>query len=392
VPSNAVQRLVSLRHPRGLAGVLRDPRGALWLDGGDENEAAVRLHEYEPGRVPLTGGRMVAGGALPPVAARAEVLDGERRAIAASCARGVWLAVVDCGDEWQAPLVRFRTRSGVLVPRPQPSELARSQASDAIDACPACGAVAWDRVTIGGRSVPGLDGAEPEEIVACRRCGHAIEIGTFYGSFGSGPGPARETVHEDGWDPLLERNRLTLSDVHRDGLALYRARGRPAFIVGAGGALNAEQTRWLPSSVTIADSARPSVSVRSAWPTDEDPISDPVEEARGGYWQLLMGRGTALPRRERSEAALTVWLDARERAANAETERADLSRVGIPIDGDPVEFTLVGGEQGWAAACDHGATMIRVLGSGVPIARVELVSVADATIEIDPGRPPAPRA
>jgi hypothetical protein len=116
-----VDVLVSVRTMDGLAGVLRDEHGALWLSWRTDSPGAPGLDGYRPHHLGLPDDRTLIGGRLPLGAVGAEAVDDAGRRITAAAGEGAWIAVLDqpiqgpiapawCWDASRTPIAPERER------------------------------------------------------------------------------------------------------------------------------------------------------------------------------------------------------------------------------------------------------------------------------------------
>jgi hypothetical protein len=222
--------LVSMEHAHGVAAVVRTRRGV---------ELAGRMPRMDalvdgdgPAIVGFDGDWTAIGGLLPPGAMGAEVVDDAGARHAAAAANGAWVIVLDQPAHAEHTPIRYFDAAGETVAAPIPGS-DRTPVRDAQEPCPACGACDWEQVVPGPQRVLGGGWWQPGAAVACRACGHAEDMGTFYGGRSEGeaqPWPEEEGLREGEAElpPLPELPDPDLGALAQAPFPVYAVPGQPA--------------------------------------------------------------------------------------------------------------------------------------------------------------------
>ena len=333
--------LVWLEYDGGVAVISRDGHGA-WLRAGDGDDAARlggTLLDSRLARVGVGAGRVVVGGLLPSGASRAFV-DGLR----ATTGNGGWIAVIDSRTMAPEIAARFEADDGTIVRPALPDRWTREPVTDADEPCPACGALAWERVTPtdGSRGTSGPSGGRmrPTAVIVCTRCGHEVNEGGWYGPGVStrvrwSPWRALAHVWNGGRSPHRVRDPV-LDDL---GFPVYALADAEAELAGHGW----DRRYGVHSATTSHEGVDITTRVRSHAPAEADheialALSSVIERAEPLTW----GPG--------SNAARALRIRAHRRAVSLRVDRAEPWQVELPVDGTPVRFTGLRDPAGWAAA------------------------------------------
>lgn len=373
--------LVSVAHADGIAAVVRTGAdGLLWVTG-DHRRGGSGLQGYRPTIEGLTDDRTVQGGALPPGAVAAEVVDDAGVVHAAAAANGAWVVVLDQPATGDTSPVRFLDPQGETVTPPLPAEWSRAPVADAEESCPACGASSWLEVrplddSRGARTTD--SGAwEPTPIVVCSVCGHEESIGAFLRFEDDDP-------TDDEQQPGL-RARTLQALVRRQERAAMRRVRFPVYVaagwtprLGGWGSSSRRDTH----SVTVCHGADPPEPGPALTIETESRDERGHESERALASQALE---RALPDEaggwpERSEAGLTVWLRTRDRDCRRAAANATSSRHPLRIDGRAETFEVVETATAWAAARRHGDLLITLTASAIPPDDIALETLDDATL------------
>jgi hypothetical protein len=132
-----VDVLVSVRTKDGLAGVLRDEDGAMWLSWRIDSLGGPRLDDYRPDHLGLPDDRTLIGGRLPPGAVGAEAVDDAGRRITAAAGQGAWVAVLDQPIQGPRAPAWCWDACGAPVAAELPADWPRTRVADAQEPCPA---------------------------------------------------------------------------------------------------------------------------------------------------------------------------------------------------------------------------------------------------------------
>jgi hypothetical protein len=344
--------LVSVEHADGVAAVVRTRR-RVELAGRLPRTGAV-VDDDEPAIEGLAGDRTAVGGLLPGGAVGAEVVDDAGARHTAAAANGAWVIVLDQPLDGGRVPVRYLDAAGATVPAPLAGG-ERTPVPDAAEPCPACGACDWERVVPRPRRLVGAGSWQPGPAVACRVCGHAEDMGAFYGgplSEGEAPPwPAEEGLpeNEEPLPPLPaadERDRWLLGEA---GFPVYAVPGRPAE-VGVSGRHGDVLDR-----IELVHADAPRVTV-----TTERDGDFPLGEAARARQALADLHPWPDSWPDRSQPAVAIWIHARERDRRRVAATAELGQAEIRIDGEPARFTLATAEVGWAAVRRHADLLITV--------------------------------
>lgn len=350
------QTLVALAHRHGVAEVRRNRHDAM-LTSDVRHKAGTVLQGHRPVVIGLRDEVTLSGGLLPPGAVDAVVFDRAGRTHDATCGGGAWLVLLDQPIDGERPVVRFVDAAKAVVPVPVPPGVRLEAVTDAVDPCPACGALAWQKVTAAPQDLYGSDGPGRPTAALCGRCGFEEDLGVLYAATESpSPSwPADENV-DDSRAEIAEReaeaHRARNDDARKAPFPLHGlATGFP-MVTGLGhsdGEIN---------SVTLAyDTRSGPITVQS----DSDPwLESPpwlVRAALGnmafeGDWPQL------------SDTAVLLWINARSRERVAEASRAPVREVTLTLDDEPVTFATAAIGNCFAAATRLPGTTILVSGHG----------------------------
>lgn len=350
--------LVTLEHEDGIAAVLREPDGSIWLAGYLEHGGGTGITDAHGSIEGLDGDRMVQGGLLPEGAVRVEVVDPAGRRRDAPVGAGAWVVVLDGPIDEPVP-VRFSDAEGRSVRPPLPADWPRSPVPDAAEPCPACGESTWEEVTPtdGSRGMHGTGDHDmkPSPVVVCVACGHEEGSGSWIVMYED------DSLSDDERDRRVAirqaeqqaRNRAILEHVAIPVLTLEKWDGEIS-LGGWGGSEDAA------TSVTISHSdvldqrrwARVEFDGETRRPGSVETL------ARDTLSRLITDEEWPL---ERSRPALTIWLKHRERLAMRAAHDAIASITTVTVDGEPNEAALIEHE-------DYLACVLDVAGGRVTIA------------------------
>jgi hypothetical protein len=346
MPQNAPVPTILIELPDG-EGVVRGDDGELVITRDVSDGRGLRLvgGDYRAVKDWLDEGRTLVGGLLAPGAVGAEVIDDAGIKILAAVGAGAYVAILHQSNGGHQPVVCCRDRAGRAVARPLAPDWPRTPVTDADVPCPACGAVAYDEVlpndgSRGGRGGHGHDGPlQPRPISVCRICGHEEGAGRSITRYGS---TDDEPEDETAAAALRERRRahqqiekwyldtLTLRGV---ACPIYAAENWRAQIGSGWGTLakptGAPSTR-APEDVT-------DLTVDHFTAAAADPFTDPprlkvttsVDPSQFGHtqldharWVLAIWQNGGTPWPQVSDAALKLWLGARDRQRRAAVHTA----------------------------------------------------------------------
>jgi hypothetical protein len=413
---------VLIKLPGG-AGVVRGDDGEIVVtwDVGDGGGQPLHGHDdYRPVRVGFGEVRSIVAGLLPHGAVSVEVLDDRGTRVAAEVGDGVYAAVLEQPNDHHQPVVCCRDTFGAPVPRSLPADWTRTAVADAEEPCPACGAVAYDEVlptdgSRGGRSGHDHDGPhQPNPITVCRVCGHEEGAGRSISRFGSiDDEPKDEKTAAD--RAARRRAEERIQKWYVDKLTL-RGVAFPIYCVenwhvqigdgfGTRGRLNSgpsTSTSAEVSYLTIDHFAspdtdrfmdRPRLKVMTS--VDRSQFGDTqLEHAR---WVLAIWQhdsGTPWP--QVSDAALKVWLAARDREQRVAVHTSTQTETLITIDGSPEPFlTLTPPNDRWVAVRRHDDLTITIAGRDLDPTILTLEPIPDPAARLpgpEPDEPPDQKA
>jgi hypothetical protein len=356
---------------------------------------------YRPLKTWLPDDRSLVGGILPPGAVGAEVVDDRGERVAAGVGGGAYAAVLEQPNDGHEPVVCCRDASGSAVRRPLPADYPSTPVEDADVRCPACGAIDYEeRVPTedwrGG--TPGPDGtviANP--IVVCRRCGHEEREGTFV---------AVGAARDDDEDEAAREVRVARAREHaRVGrwyskamllraitFPVYAAEGWPAVIGGSG----SHGDRLTSVTISHHDTAdadpyagdRPRFEITTS--REDPPASDELRQARWTLHSWLYNNDddacSSWP--EASQAAVTLWLSARDRTMRGKVLAAVRSEQLISIDGTPAPFlTLTAATGHWVAVRRHSDLLVTVAASDLDPTPITIEPISDPAARLLGPRP-----
>lgn len=371
------QTLVSTDYEGGTAAVSRDEDGDPVLMGDVKWRCGTVLDDFRGAIAIPTEDRTVQGGLLPPGASGAEVVDDRGVRNPAAAANGAWVVVLGQTSHDTSP-VRFYDAVGSTVATPLPEGWRRTPVEDAEDPCPACGTCAWDELhpLDGSRGTGGTDGPceELTPFVFCRECGHEESIGTFYGAMAPedvDPEEVARRVREH----ELERQTKAREALGTASFRIYAAAGWPAEATGWGWGM-----RWPEDlhSIRISHGAwneQSGATLTVETEVEEELIDSELAEARH-LLEVNLGE-TIGDWPDLSEAALTIWLEARDR------ERRRIAADAIPelrlvdVDEEPREFLVVQADARWAAVSRLDTVVVKVTGRDVPVEDLRLEALSD---------------
>jgi hypothetical protein len=172
----------------------------MWLAGA---EGPMDMAEgFEPAVAGIGDELTLTGGKLPPQAVRAVVCDHAGGEHHATCGHGAWLAILPGRCAEDAPPVRFLDRDGELVAVPIPRGVELEQIEDTGEPCPACAAVAWQRVVRTPRWRCNRDSRlvrgphdDKRSTAGCGCCGYVQRLRVMFGPGLSPMMPGRRSGH-----------------------------------------------------------------------------------------------------------------------------------------------------------------------------------------------------
>jgi len=389
-----VDVLVSVQTNDGLAGVLRDEHGAMWLSWRIDGLGGPRLDDYRPDHLGLPDDRTLLGGRLPPGAVGAEAVDDAGQRITAVAGEGAWVAVLDQPIQGPRAPAWCRDASGAPVAPELPAEWPRTRVAGAKEPCPACGRTVWDEVTPtddsrGMRSIPGTSpstrpptddhyaGMEPSPFVVCCACGHEESIGGLmrFSSTSDEDGVENKRRFQEAQQRLRDSQRETLATVQ---FPIFADQGWPASMSGSG------TSDGVVSSVTVqhgtrADQPGPTLRVETA--QDDRHHDSEYAQARAELDHWLHSKGSDLPT-ERSDAALILaWrhLD-RERRRLAATAVRD--EVQLRVDGELEPFCYLRSDDHWVAVRQRTSQTLTIAAQHVEPATLDLLRLDDPIADL----------
>jgi hypothetical protein len=388
--------LVSL--PSGAGLVLEDDGAVLITNDVAAGRSGTYLRDearLHPAKYWVDDDRCVVGGILPPGATSADVVDDRGLRVAATVARGAYAALLDQPNDGHEPIVCCRDAAGDPIWRPWPHDYPSVRVTDAQEPCPACGAIDYDEYTPfeqwrGGRGGP--DGTViPNPVVSCRVCGHDEPEGTF---LRSGSGEHEDMAqHAARVSParvqMLKQQRQWADRTLRDTqFPMYAADGWPARL-GGGGSHGGRVSEIMIShhDTPVLDplaSDQPRLEITTK---NDDPLGD-LHQARHTLdsWLRTDNAGVQWP--DVSNAALTLWLRARDRGRRAVLLGAERTAQLITIDGapEPALMLMIGGR--WVAVARHRNLTIVVAGREIDPATLHLKPITDPLAQLLGPEPP----
>jgi hypothetical protein len=339
---------VTLEHEHGVAAVVRDRGGDVWL--GDP-EPGTMLKDFAPGVQGLLSDVTLAGGLLPSGAVAAVAWDRAGGRHDATCGDGAWLALLPGPVRGESPLVRFLDPADELVAVPLPAAVKVEPVPDAGEPCPVCRAAEWARVVAAPSGRYGHDGAGRPTAAVCRRCGREENLGVLFAAASDDP-PAAEALAES--KARVEREMAAYARTAR--FDLYGLAGHEPTVAGHG-SHNGQLDSVTLAFATAAGDVTVETSVEDPW------MSVPAQAHDALEW-LLHERDSDPP--QGSETAISLWINGRQRAHAGDAWSAQLRELALSIDGRPTAFALAAhGERFAAVARPHDAT-ITVTGHGDP--------------------------
>jgi hypothetical protein len=321
------ERLLALEHEEGVAGVYRDREdGSHWLSGDEEGGSGMTGQRF---RFEGLRKAWVYGGFLPAGATRVLARDAHGVWSEGTAGNAVWLAVTRA-----MPLAaRFEEASGRVVPRPLDA-LEREAVPDATAPCAACGATAWDLARLARVRA----GESEHRAVVCRRCGHQVEMGTWYARPGDGS-EMNPQPPDDWWRERVAAMRLVFAEAQFPiyGLADWKDerswRGHGTSL----GRVN---------QVTLAFGGRSSVVVETCC---ERAAESHERRLARALEQLLTPSPSDEAWERLSPAALTVVIEQDRLRAGGRVAAVGTHELTIPVDGRPRRFLSGRYGEHWAA-------------------------------------------
>jgi hypothetical protein len=393
---------VLIQLPGGV-GVVRRDDGEIVItqDVGDgRGQPLFGRDDYRPVRMGLDAVRSIVAGLLPAGAVSVEVIDDRGVQVAAEVGGGVYAAILEQPDDHHQPAVCCRDGSGAPVPRPLPADWTRTEVTDAEEPCPACGAVAYDEVlptdgSRGGRGGHGHDGPhQPNPITVCHVCGHEEGAGRSISRLRSiDDEPEDEKTAADRAargraDQRIQKwyvDKLTLRGVAfpiysaenwnlqiGDGFGTLAKLGGPAKSTGA-------EVSHLTIDHFTSDADRFTERARLKVMTSVDRAQfgdTPLDNAR---WVLAIWQhDSPMSWPQVSDAALKVWLAARDREQRAAVHTSTQTETLITIDGTREPFlTLTPPSGRWVAVRRHDDLTITIAGRDLDPTTLTLEPIPD---------------
>ncbi len=282
------------------------------------HEAGTYTEGHRPAVEGLRDEMTLSGGLLPPGAVRAVVFDRAGRRNEATCGNGAWLVLLDQPVIGEAPVLRFLDPADGLVPVPIPAGVRLEAVSDAVDPCPVCGALEWQKVTAAPEGRYGSDGSGRPTAALCGRCGFEESLGVLSAAECPPSWPAEEDV-DDSEAEIAEREaearRASVADARAMPFRFYGLTGRGPVSAGTG------RRNGVGTSITLTDETG-SGPVRVI--TDTDEWLEAPSWLAGGALESVTSEGDwpAL-----SDTAVLLWLNARNRDRAAQAHRASVRRI-----------------------------------------------------------------
>ncbi len=336
--------LVTLPHAHGVAAIVARGSGAALTPDVATGER-TELRGYRPALQGLEDELTLTGGLLPPGAVSAVAFDHVGREHPATCGEGAWLALLDQPISGESPLVRFHGAAGRLVSVPPPAGVGLAAVDDAINPCPVCQALEWQKVTPAPPDRYGTDGGGRPAATRCGRCGHEELLGVLYAAAGPPSWPAAEDIADTGAE--IAQREAEVRHAARQA-RLTDARDAPfrfyGLMTGSPEVAGLSYSDGVLASITLGyETDDGSVSVQ----TDTDRwLDSPSSLARRALEDLQPVEHWP----DLSETAVLLWINARSRERIAESHRASVNEVSATIDGEPIIFTQASLGGAFAAA------------------------------------------
>lgn len=366
--------------PAGGTGAILRTRGRIWLAIGDPPRPATPIPDQGAQRLHVGGDRWLVGGKAPCTGVVAQVAAPAGGHVVVRCEGGAWLAMLEepLDDRLELP-VCFRDHNDRLIRLALRGACRQQPIEDSHEPCPACGAdeSPWILVTPRGLT-PGRDGS----FAACRACGHREPLGSWYGEIvDPDRGPENDTDEDDGWKLQAEReHRQAMLAMLADlPFTLYAPADVSLTVSGWGGGSASEDSAfYAPDHVTLVHEETSGGRVTSRTSIRDDGMFDDLTLARHALEEAIQ-HDAGFPILERSNAARSLWINARHRDAIRQATRATSARRPILIDDDPVEFVTAVTDQHWAAVGRLQELVLTVTGHDVALQNLRLQALDDPT-------------
>ena len=356
---------------------------------------------YRPAKTWLPDDRSLVAGLLPPGSVSAEVVDDRGERVAAEIAGGAYAAVLEQPNDGHEPVVCCRDGTGSPVRRPLPADYPSTLVEDADVPCPACGAVDYEELVPTERWRGGTSGPNgtviPNPIVVCRHCGHEEGERTFFAVGAACDDDEEEAAREARVTRAREHARVgrwlsNMMTLRALTFPVYAAEGWPAVIGGSGA--HGDQLTSLTIDHHDTRDADPYAGHRRrleiTTSREDSPVSDELRQARWTLHSWLRNNDDAgrssWP--EASQAAVTLWLAARDRTVRGEVLAAVRSELLISIDGTPKSFlTLTAATGHWVAVRQHSDLVITIAASDLDPAQITIEPISDPAARLLGPRP-----
>jgi hypothetical protein len=272
--------------------------------------------------------------------------------------------------------------------------------TDAQEPCPACGAIDYDEYTPfeewrGGR--PGPDGTtiDPTPVVSCRVCGHEEPEGAFImrserdASEDEATRAARIARARAHW-----RKRQWLSDtmtLRAVQFPIYGAEGWPGQLGGVGSRddqiISIKIHHYETPDADMWAGGRPRLAITTR--RGELRPGEALSEARQALESVIRQDAGAGQWPDASHAAITLWLEARNRERRAAVLNARQSEKLITIDGVSTSALMLNAPHNrWAAAVRRGDLTGIVATHDLEPASLRLAPISDPAAAMLGPEPP----
>jgi hypothetical protein len=390
-----VEVLVSVQTNDGLAGVLRDEDGAMWLSWRTDSLGGPRIDSYRPDHLSLPDDRTLIGGRLPPGAVGAEAVDDAGRRITAALGGGAWVTMLDQPIQGPTAPAWCWDASGAPVAPELPADWPRTRVTDANEPCPACGRTVWNEVTPtddsrGMRSIRGAPspprrppaddhyaGMEPTPFAVCCACGHEESIGALmrFSSTSDKDAAENKLRFSQAQQRIRDHQRESLATVQ---FQIFTDQGWPASMSGSG------TSDGVVNSVTVqhgtrADRPGPTLRIETAQ-NDRHRDSEHAH-ARAELDRWLRSKGSDVPT-GRSDAGLIIaWrqLDRERRRLAATATRGE---VQLRVDGDLEPFCYLRFDDYWVAVRQRTSQTLTIAAQHVDPASLDLRPLRDPIADL----------
>jgi len=236
-------------------------------------------------------------------------------------------------------------------------------------ACAACGASGWDEALLG----PDHPGEGEHRAVVCRRCGHEVAMGVWYGGVGQ---PMDPQPPADWWRERVDTMRWVFAEARFPVYGLATWEGERCW-TGHGTSLGRV------TDVSLGFGGRPGVVVDTSSVGAPDSHERELERK---LLELATPRITAAAWQRLSPAALTVLMEQDLLRAGARVAAVVAREHAIRVDGRPESFLTGRCGDGWAAVATLEDVTVTITAYQVAPEAVALERVTDVEPYVQPPR------